>query len=114
MADGSAPTLEEPVRTPNGAVGVIARMRVGAGLQAEFERFILALAADVARFEPGCLMYMPQRVLGSEREYAVFERYRSWDDFEKHADTLHMQAALREFDRLLDGPAIFEVYCAIP
>jgi quinol monooxygenase YgiN len=96
-----------------GPLMVVVRVRVEAGRQDDFDLFIMGFAADVQRQEPGCLWYAAHRVLGSELDYIIVMRFRTWADYEAHGDSAHMKAALPKMDYFFDGPPTFEVYAAV-
>ncbi|MFZ4122435.1 MAG: putative quinol monooxygenase [Caulobacterales bacterium] len=110
MAFGTPPA---PGDVPTGAVGVLARLKIEQGRQEAFEHFVLGFAADVARLEPGCLLYSPQRAIGGDCDYVIFQRFRAWADFEAHADTAHMKAALPHFAHFWDGTPVLEIFTAL-
>lgn len=100
---------EEPY-TPEGPLTILARVRVEAGKQDEFHHLVRGLSADIARFENGCLWYCAHQVLGSNLDYVIIMRFRSWADYEAHGDTAHMKGALPVLDRLLDGAPQVEIF----
>lgn len=111
MAFGSVAKSDGAV--PQGPVGILVRIRVEPGRQEDFEAFIVAFAADVARFEHGCLLYVAQRAIGADCDYVIFQRFRSWNDLEAHGDTEHMRRALPQFDALLSAAPVLEVFTAV-
>jgi quinol monooxygenase YgiN len=96
-----------------GPLMVLARVRVEPGRQDDFDLFIMGFAADVQRHEPGCLWYAAHRVLGSELDYMICMRFRTWADYEIHGDSPHMKAAMPQWDWFLDGTPQFEIYAAV-
>ncbi len=112
MSDSAARSSPQDFDLP-GPLMVISRVRVEPGRQDDFDIFIMAFSADVQRSEQGCLWYAAHRVLGSELDYIIVMRFRTWADYEAHGDSPHMQAALPKLDWFLSGPPQFEIYAAV-
>jgi len=90
-------------------IGVVARLIVLEGEQAEFEAAMQELAAEVRASEPGCLLYEVYRKEGSATEYVVLERYRSREAMDAHAKSPHFQRMLPRLAPLQAGPLDVEV-----
>ena len=61
-------------------IGVIAKLKIQDGKQAEFEQAGKDLMAKVKANEPGCLTYQLYKEKGSETDYIFMEQYASSDD----------------------------------
>lgn len=90
-------------------IGVVARILVVDGEQADFEAAMQELAAEVRASEPGCLLYEVYRKAGSATEYVVMERYVSQEAMEAHARSEHFQRMVPRLAPLLAGPLDVEV-----
>ena len=112
MPDSAMRPAPQDIDLP-GPLMVIVRIRVVDGRQDDFDLFTMSFAADVQRNEPGCLWYAAHRVLGSELDYIIVMRFRTWADYELHGDSAHMKKALSQLEWYLDGSPQFEVYAAV-
>jgi quinol monooxygenase YgiN len=83
-------------------LGIVARLKVKAGKEAEFEAVFLELQAAVKKNEPGALQY---EVFKSKQPstYVVMEQYKSEADLAAHRTTPHMAAAGPKLGAVLDG-----------
>jgi quinol monooxygenase YgiN len=83
-------------------LALIARMKVQAGKEAEFEQVMGELAAQVRKHESGCKLY--NLCKGREAgEYVVLERYESQEALTAHGQSDYFRAAFPRLGGLLDG-----------
>ncbi|MED7666672.1 antibiotic biosynthesis monooxygenase [Pseudomonas moraviensis subsp. stanleyae] len=102
-----------PETTSTSAVGIIARIQVKTGTDADFE----LLANDLVRHsreEPGCLAYDLWRVEGeSEGSYAFIERYVDSAAADAHRRTDHFRQIGRKMGEYLAGaPVVMQLKSA--
>lgn len=84
-------------------IGVIAKLNIQEGKQAEFEEVAKELMAKVKANEPGCLTYQLYRARGSETEYVFMEQYASADALKAHGQTEYFRAAGPRLGAVLAG-----------
>ncbi len=84
-------------------IGVVARLRIQDGKQAEFEQVAKDLMAKVKANEPGCLTYQLYRLRGSTTEYVFLEQYASSDALKAHGQTDYFRAAGPKLAPTLNG-----------
>ncbi len=74
-------------------IGVVAKLTIQDGKQAEFEQVARDLMAKVKANEPGCLTYQLYKTKGSATEYIFMEQYASQDALKSHGQTEYFKAA---------------------
>ncbi|MEM9939593.1 MAG: putative quinol monooxygenase [Pseudomonadota bacterium] len=74
-------------------IGVVAKLEVQDGKQAEFEAVVQDLMAKVKANEPGCLTYQLYKEKGSETTYVIMEQYASAEALAAHGKSEHFVAA---------------------
>ncbi len=74
-------------------IGVVAKLSVQDGRQAEFEQVAKDLMAKVKANEAGCLTYQLYRAKGSDTDYIFMEQYASQDALDAHGKTEYFRAA---------------------
>ncbi|MCB1683814.1 MAG: putative quinol monooxygenase [Pseudomonadales bacterium] len=82
-------------------LAVIANLKVAAGKEEEFEKVMLALAADVRAKEPGNEMYTLCK--DADGNYLMLELYKDADALALHGQTEHFKAAGPKFAGLMAG-----------
>jgi quinol monooxygenase YgiN len=88
-------------------IGVVAKLKIQDGKQAEFEAVAKDLMAQVKANEPGCLTYQLYKEKGSETDYVFLEQYASADALKAHGQTEYFKAAGPKLAPCLAGaPAI--------
>lgn len=86
-------------------IAIIAQLKVARGKEAEFERVMLGLAAEVRAKEPGNMLYTLCK--DAEGNYLVMELYASAEALAAHGQSDHFKAAGPKFAGLMAGaPAI--------
>lgn len=91
-------------------IGVVAKLSVQDGKQADFEAVAKDLMAKVKANEPGCLTYQLYKAKGSETDYIFMEQYASADDLKAHGQTEYFKAAGPGLGACLAGAPSIEYY----
>jgi len=87
-------------------LGVVATLKVKAGMEREFEAVAKELAAKVNANEPGCRLYALHRLDGVDTPTYVFmERYVDQAAVEAHRATDYFKALGRKMGEFMDGRA---------
>ena len=81
-------------------IALLARLKVAAGKEAEFEKVMLGLAAQVRANEPGNHLYT---LVKDDEGYAVMELYDDDEALKAHAASDHFKAAGAKFAGLMAG-----------
>lgn len=84
-------------------IGVVAKLKIQDGKQAEFEQAAKDLMAKVKANEPGCLTYQLYKAKGSSTEYIFMEQYASSDALKSHGQTDYFKAAGPRLGAVLAG-----------
>jgi quinol monooxygenase YgiN len=85
-------------------IALIATFSVRPGMEADFEKLISELSAQVRAEEPGCRLY--QLCKGAEPgNYVLIERYADQQALTLHSQTAYFKAAMPRFTPLLEGRA---------
>lgn len=82
-------------------LAVIAKLKVAAGKEAEFEKVMLGLAKEVRANEPGNKMYTLTK--SDAGEYLMLELYDNEAALAAHGQTAHFKAAGPKFAGLMAG-----------
>jgi len=85
------------------AFGLVVRFTVKEGSESEFDELVAATVAEIARHEPGTLLYGVHTVEGEPRVRIFYELYRDHDAFLAHEDQRHTRHFLTQRERLLDA-----------
>lgn len=91
-------------------IGVVAKLTIQDGKQAEFEAVAKDLAAKVKANEPGTLTYQLYKVRGSETDYIFMEQYASEDALKVHGQSDYFRAAGAKFGTVLAGRPDIQYY----
>lgn len=81
-------------------IALLARLQVAAGKEAEFEKVMLELAAQVRANEPGNHLYT---LVKDADSYAVMELYDDDEALKAHGASDHFKAAGAKFAGLMAG-----------
>jgi quinol monooxygenase YgiN len=84
-------------------IGVVAKLKIQDGKQAEFEQVAKDLMAKVKANEPGCLTYQLYKTKGSSTDYIFMEQYASSDALKAHGQTDYFKAAGPKLGAVLGG-----------
>lgn len=82
-------------------IGVIAKLNVAKGKEAEFEKVMLALAAQVRANEPGNHLYTLCK--DKDGNYVVMELYENEEALAAHGQSAHFKASGAGFKGLMAG-----------
>jgi len=91
-------------------IGVVAKLTIQDGKQAEFETVAKDLMAKVKANEPGCLTYQLYKLKDSDNEYIFMEQYASHDALTAHGKTEYFKAAGPGLGACLAGAPTIEYY----
>ena len=95
-------------------IGLIARLKVRPGKDAEFVAAFVALAAKVKTDEPGNLLYQLTKSRSDPSEYVVMELYRDQAAVDAHPKTAHFAEGWPAVGACLqEGPPHFEFVDAV-
>ncbi len=90
-------------------LGVIAKIKVKEGQQAEFEAVAKKLVAAVNANEPGCKLYALHKT-DDPLLYVFMERYENQEAVDAHRGSDHFRSLGREMGQFMDGkPDILRV-----
>ena len=89
--------------SPNGEVAIIVNFEVKPGAEAEFES-VFRRSVTCSRLEPGNITFNVHKILGSERNYALYEVWRNEDAVNSHFARPYTVALFSMFDRNLVRP----------
>ncbi len=82
-------------------IGVIAKLNVAEGKEAEFEKAMLALAGQVRANEKGCQLYTLCK--DPDGNYLMMEIYETEEDLAAHGQSEHFKASGASFKGLMAG-----------
>lgn len=85
-------------------IAVTAELWAREGREADLEKRMHRLAAQVRRAEPGCRLYVFARSQHDPRLYLTLERYEDGDALSAHAHAEHYTAALPALMDCLEQP----------
>ena len=91
-------------------IGIVAKLKVAEGKNAEFEETAKDLMAKVKANESGALTYQLYRSKDDPRAYAFFEEYASEEALKTHGQTDYFKAAGAKFATCLAGRPEIERY----
>ena len=83
------------------SIAVIAKLNVAKGKEAEFEKVMLELAAQVRANEPGNQLYTLCK--DEEGNYLMMELYANAEDLAAHGKSEHFKASGPKFAGLMAG-----------
>jgi quinol monooxygenase YgiN len=83
-------------------LGIVATLKVKAGMEHEFETLARQLVEQVRAHEPGCTLYVLYRA-ETPGTYVFMERYADDAAFEAHRKTPHMQTIGRKMGDYMEG-----------
>ena len=82
-------------------IALIAKLNVAAGKEAEFEKVMVALAAEVRKNEPGNKLYTLCK--DEAGKYCVLELYQDEAALAAHGQSAHFKAAGPKFAGVMAG-----------
>jgi len=86
------------------AIGMVVKLKIKAGKNAEFENGFKEAQAGVRAEEPGCLYYDLYQSPGDAQAYYVLERYTGQPAVDQHVKTKHFAKMMQAGAGLMDGP----------
>ncbi|HXZ68810.1 MAG TPA: putative quinol monooxygenase [Alphaproteobacteria bacterium] len=84
-------------------IGMIVKIKVKAGKNAEFENGFKEAQAGVRAEEPGCLYYDLYQSPSDAQTYFVLERYTGQPAVDQHVKTKHFAKMMQAGPGLMDG-----------
>lgn len=91
------------------AIGLLAKITVQEGKNAEFEQVFLRLTEQVRANEPGNVFYTLFRSQTDPQVYKVMEQYDSAEALDAHGKSEHFRAANKALGGLVAGPPEIEI-----
>ena len=85
------------------AIGMVVKVKVKAGKNAEFEKGFKEAQAGVRAEEPGCLYYDLYQSPADPQTYFVLERYTGQEAVDQHVKTKHFAKMMQSGGALTDG-----------
>lgn len=95
------------------SIGIVAKLRVHAGREAEFEQYFAGQAEAVRANEPGNELYRLFRSRAEAGAYLIMEIYRDEAALQAHMSSEHLRAGRPTSKALLAGPLEFELFDAV-
>jgi quinol monooxygenase YgiN len=91
------------------AIGLIAKITVQQGKNAEFEQAFLALTEQVRANEPGNIFYILHRSKSDPQVYKVLEQYESAEALDAHGKASYFREANKVLATLVAAAPEIEV-----
>ena len=85
-------------------IGIVATIKVKAGMEKEFEQVAKELVAKVTSSEPGCKLYVLHHA-ESPQTYVFMERYADQAAVDAHRGTEYFKTLGRKMGEYMDGRA---------
>jgi len=85
-------------------IGMVVKLKIKPGKNAEFEKGFKEAQAGVRKEEPGCLYYDLYQSGQDQHTYYVLERYTGQDAVDKHTKTAHFAKMMQAGPAVMDGP----------
>ncbi|MBW1248759.1 antibiotic biosynthesis monooxygenase [Pseudomonas tolaasii] len=89
--------------SPNGEVALVVNFEVKPGAEAEFEK-VFRRSVTCSRLEPGNITFNVHKILGTERNYVLYEVWRNEAAVNSHFARPYTVALFSMFDRNLARP----------
>lgn len=83
--------------------GIVAKIKVQPGKEAEFEAVFKDLRSQVKANEPGCLLYDVFKSKSEEATYVIMEQYKDEEALKAHGQSEHFKAAGPKLGAVLGG-----------
>lgn len=81
--------------------GLVVRFHLNPGAAEGFDQLVAETVSEIAKHEPGTLIYIVHRVDGQPEQRIFYELYASKAAFEAHGRQPHTQRFLAERDKYL-------------
>ena len=91
-------------------IGVVAKLKIAEGKEAEFETIAKDLMAQVKANEPGCLTYQLYKSNKDANTYIFMEQYSSQEALKAHGQTDYFKASGPKLGPCLAGAPEIEYY----
>ena len=91
-------------------IGVVAKLKIAEGKEAEFEAAAKELMTKVKANEPGTLTYELYKSKSDPQTYIFMEQYATEDDLKAHGKTDYFKAAGPKFGPCLAGKPEIEYF----
>ncbi len=86
------------------SIGLVVKVKVKAGKNAEFENGFKEAQAGVRAEEPGCVYYDLYQSSADPQAYFVLERYTGQEAVDQHSKTKHFAKLMQSTGALTEGP----------
>lgn len=94
-------------------IGVIAKLFIAAGKEAEFESAALDLMNKVVANEPEVVTYQLYKSKEDANTYIFMEQYATQEALEAHGKTDYFQAAQPVLGPMLSGPPVIQYFNSV-
>ncbi len=91
-------------------IGIVAKLEIQDGKQAEFEVIAKDLMAKVKANEPGCTTYQLYKQKGSDTTYIFMEEYSSGEALAAHGQTDYFKAVQGALGACLAGAPDIQMF----
>ena len=91
------------------SIGIVAKIKVQAGKNAEFETVFAELAAATRKDEPGCNFYALHKSKTDAQLYVVLENYRDAAAFAAHREYPHFKEGGKKMGACMAGAPEIEL-----
>jgi quinol monooxygenase YgiN len=90
-------------------IGIVAKLKVAAGKNAEFEEIFAELARATRKDEPGNNFYALHKSKTDPQTYVVLENYKDQAAVDAHMSSPHFQAGFKKMGACLAGAPEIEL-----
>ena len=90
-------------------IGIVAKIKVAAGKNAEFEAVFAELASATRKNEPGNNFYALHKSKTDPQTYVVLENYKDQAAVDAHMSSPHFQAGFKKMGALMAGAPDIEM-----
>ncbi len=90
-------------------IGIVAKLKIAAGKNAEFEAVFAELAGATRKSEPGCNFYALHKSKTDPQLYVVLENYRDQAAVDAHMGSAHFKAGFAKMGPLMGGAPEIEL-----
>lgn len=91
------------------SIGIVAKIKVADGKNAEFEAVFAELAGATRKNEPGCNFYALHKSKKDPQLYVVLENYKDQAAVDAHMGSAHFQAGFKKMGACLAGAPEIEM-----
>ena len=90
-------------------IGIVAKIKVAAGKNKDFEAVFAELAAATRKNEPGCNFYALHKSKTDAQLYVVLENYKDQAAVDTHMGSEHFKAGFKKMGACLAGAPEIEL-----